>query len=660
MTDRPRIILPMEGKAIGRFAEELGEFFSSKTVMFYRPVEDTVVRLMMREIPQTKKRILVFHEVKKEELISLLETWYEVGIERTADGLTRFKEKSASPTVASVVLMSSQFRDQLPWLKRIYTIPMPRIIENEIVFPEREYDSVFQSWLVVDAPIIDGTMDIIRAKEIIEKIYSEFCFASPQDKVNAVAALVTPLCRGLYNHETCRTPVFFYKANRERAGKDYCAGITGIIYEGSAIEDPAIVTEKEMHDDEFRKKILATFKSGRNRIHSSNNKGHLNSAALESIVTCENWEDRQLGGNQMLMYPNTLEISLSANTGITYTPDLAARCVFVNLFFSSEDPNMRVFKEPNLKEWVTEHRSEILSALYTLVKDWVRNGMVSGSKPFTSFPEWARVVGGIMENAGYGSPCVQNDTSDSVGGDSETREMKKVFEAGFEKWPEQWISKHQIMDEFYGDKCVFEGLFAWFNWGSDTDKARMKFGRLFDKFIGRELSNILLEAQRDNLHPSRNHYKWSKMVGVVGLVCTTNPPHCEVVNKYIGVEATKPTEPTNPNIIETKKSTETPNNELSQKPIKHTLELKSSNLDQPNAPESKPELDHSKIISAKEAILDFMRIHSSIASWTEICALPFPLDYLLAARKLLHDNGDIYLTKPGIYTLVRPYQEEPI
>ncbi len=49
--------------------------------------------------------------------------------------------------------------------------------------------------------------------------------------------------------------------------------------------------------------------------------------------------------------------------------------------------------------------------------------MKPGSQPFASFPEWARVVGGIMENAGLGTP-MSNDLQNDVGGDTETKSMK--------------------------------------------------------------------------------------------------------------------------------------------------------------------------------------------------------------------------------------------
>ena len=37
--------------------------------------------------------------------------------------------------------------------------------------------------------------------------------------------------------------------------------------------------------------------------------------------------------------------------------------------------------------------------------------MPDGTHPFASYPEWARVCGGIMESAGYDSPCLPDKES---------------------------------------------------------------------------------------------------------------------------------------------------------------------------------------------------------------------------------------------------------
>ena len=513
--EKPRIRVPGDDRPIGEFASELGDVFSMENCIFYSPLLKQVVRVdLLKPTKNSSDNYYVegFQVMKGTEFITLLETYFDLGSYKKGLLGEFFVRRSVTESAANIVLASvDQFKAKLPMLERIYTVPRPVILRGELLFPQRGYDDRLRSWLSHDAPQIDLTMPLDKARELLEWVFGEFCFVGPQDKSNAIAALLTPFCRGLYSRETVRTPAFVYKANRERAGKDYCAGITGIVYEGAPIENPPISTDHETHDDELRKKIFSTVKEGRARMHSSNNKGFLNSPELEAAITNEFITDRQLGASSTLTIPNRLEISISANMGITYTPDFAARCCFVNLSFSEEDPNARQFKTPNLHGWVREHRSEVLSALYALVREWFDSGRKPGSGTFTSFPEWADVVGGIMENAGLGLP-LQNDTADDIGGDKETKDMKALFERIYAKWPEKYMNKQAIMVELANQESDFYGLFGWLQWGDPQKEpaARMKFGRLLNKFKGRVFSNIRMDAFEDATHPIRDQYIWTK------------------------------------------------------------------------------------------------------------------------------------------------------
>jgi hypothetical protein len=189
-----------------------------------------------------------------------------------------------------------------------------------------------------NAPVIDMNISLEKAKEIIDNLFKEFCFKSEQDKINAIAGFITPYLRGLFSSFSVRTPVFIYEANRERAGKDYLAGLTGILYEGFALEEPPISTGDKMQNnsDELRKKILSSMMYGRKRLHFSNNKGYLNNAVFESITTAEKYSDRPLGRSEILTFHNELDFSLSGNIGMTLTPDLANRSRFIKLFLDIE------------------------------------------------------------------------------------------------------------------------------------------------------------------------------------------------------------------------------------------------------------------------------------------------------------------------------------
>lgn len=506
---KKEIELPQDGKVISEFAIEIAQHLKQKNDLFFRPRERKLVKIEMLPIDAEGKKIIGFKDMEPAAFVTYIEKFFSPGIMRKNNktGENFFIQKSLTMQGANIVLESAQLQDNLPVIDKIYTVPMPILKDGKLTFPKAGYDSELWSWLPNDAPKINTDMSLDEAKEILDRIYDEFCFKCDQDRVNAIAGLITPYLRGLYSRPTCRTPIFFYKANRERAGKDYCADITGIVYYGEAADETPIADGKEVHDEEFRKKVLSTFRSGRNRIHLSNNKGYINSAQLEAMSTNENFTDRVLGSNTMLTFPNTLEISMSANCGITYTPDLANRCVFVNLFLELEDPNNREFCNPDLHGWVRNNRDSIISALFALVRNWVEKGLPKGKTPFASFHEWADICGGIMFAADLGDPCKQNDEAASIGGDSETRDMKHLFELCNEKWGEAWVKKKQIMDALV-DEEDFSELFGFLKLQQQDD--RKKFGIMFEKYVGRVFSNIILLRQ-DNKHTERRNYRFAKV-----------------------------------------------------------------------------------------------------------------------------------------------------
>jgi hypothetical protein len=332
-------------------------------------------------------------------------------------------------------------------------------------------------------------MSVDDAKNILYDVLGEFCFKDILDRDMSISYMITPMCRGLYHTSNARTPLYIIQANRERAGKDYLAGVVGILYEGRAIDDTPFVTgdKGEAANDEWRKKLTTALKAGRRRIHSSNNRGFLNSAILEQFLTSEVWTDRQLGGNTSLELNNEIDLSLSANIGLTYTPDLWFRARPINLFYGEENPNDRVYKRTDLWGYVRANRGILLSAIYTLIRAWFDAGCPKSSIPFTSFPEWSRVVGGIMEYNGMGNPCIQIE-DDGIGGDKETQSMKELF-----AFMAEYAYNHQdakgftisdirkfIMEAISNEE--FEGFSGW----DFTDKNyQTKFGIAIRRFVGR-------------------------------------------------------------------------------------------------------------------------------------------------------------------------------
>jgi len=506
---KPEISQPKSGKLVSEFIEEISGILKIKNTLFYRTdVKNIVEVLRIKHNKASDKYFIGFENITPNRFITVLEKYVNPGdmyFDRTSNNFY-FKTRSISAYLAKTILESAKLRNELYPINRIFTVPIPIIYNKCITFPRKGYDARYGSWMNYDAPEINDTMVIEEAKKVLEEIFKEFCFKTSQDKSNAIAGLLTPFIRGLYSNFNIRTPLFFYEGNRERTGKDYLAGITGIVYEGNALEEPPICNgEKGNNNDELRKKILSAFIAGRKRMHFSNNKGYINNAVFEGIVTSKVFSDRVLGRNEILSFNNELEFSLSGNTGITYTADLGNRCRFIRLFLDIEDANARKFERPNLHEWVSENRNKILSALFCLVKNWFDKSCPKGSLPFASFPEWAEICGGIMENAGYESPCKPDIENMSIGGDTETMDMKTLFETCYEHKPEQWISKQEIIGIIYNSG---QDMFSYLDFGKRADLT--KFGIKISKFTNRILSGIRMVCDRPKSQVIVRKYKFTK------------------------------------------------------------------------------------------------------------------------------------------------------
>lgn len=495
---REQVELPGNGILMSDFSDTVADKLKNEDELFFRNDLREVV-----EITESG-----FNIIQPNRFITVAEKYFKpLSTVRRKDGGSFLIEKSMNQQTASIVLSSPNFQDNIKPIKRIFSVPMPIIYNNELTFPKRGYDERFNSWTDLKAPKIKTNIKLNEAKEIFKKIFGEFCFQTKQDYTNAIAGLITPFLRGLFTAFNVRTPMFCYMANRERAGKDYCAGITGLLLDGYNSEEPPISSgEKGASgmNDELRKKLVSALISGKKRFHSANNKGRLNNAVLEGFLTSTTYTDRILGKNETPIFDNEIDFSISGNMGMTFTADLANRSRIINLFLDIEDANQRKFKNPNLHKWVIDNRGYIISCIFSLINNWVEKGKPSGSVPFASFPEWADICGGIMESAKLGNPCIRENINQGVSLDEETDEMKSLFEYAARTIPDKWISKEDIKNMISESD---EGFFSWIDWSNKSHQTI--FGQKLNKFVGRILSNIRLVVKDKKQRTQRWKYKFT-------------------------------------------------------------------------------------------------------------------------------------------------------
>ena len=109
--------------------------------------------------------------------------------------------------------------------------------------------------------------------------------------------------------------------------------------------------------------------------------------------------------------------------------------------------------------------------------------MPKGSIQHGSFPVWAEVIGGIIEHAGFASPC--GEPQSELSGDPDTQDMAKLVDL--------MVPKRQYTYAELIDQCQTYNLFgALVPDESEQDKAqRSTFGKLLRRYNGRVLNRKL-------------------------------------------------------------------------------------------------------------------------------------------------------------------------
>lgn len=486
---RGRILLPGMGRPDSVFSTEAGGLIGRKHSWFSFADNPVVIRESAEKTATSAG--LRIHMLKPVEAITEVERHVEVGVLRKDEaGDSTFVPLSMSEACARILLAAPQLRESLPPLRRVLDVSLPILTGGNLVYPAPGYDPRFGTFLATDAPEITY-MGLDEARALIlddllgDKDSGGFCWTDGQSKCHAVARIITPFCRGLM--AWARPPLWIVEANRERCGKDFYAQIPCLLYLGRKV---IFAPPTKDSDEEMRKRITTALMANARMIHLANVKGHVRFAALEAATDNTGvWQDRILGGNAEACLPNEAEFSFSANAGTTWEPDIEGRSRRIRLHYDKEEINARTFRHPDLHEWVLANRSRLLSACAAFVAEWDRQGRPAGPTPFSSFPQWARVVGGVMHACGLGDPCLPHSDESKITGDQNTEAMKMLFALAHEHFGNDFIKKSDLV-EFIAARQD-NGLLEWIDLKSRAGCVQL--GKILNKFVRRELGGVRLD-----------------------------------------------------------------------------------------------------------------------------------------------------------------------
>jgi len=397
----PRIEVPGRGnRVLADFAKEMGQALKSKPLFRRENVIVTVeadtgdVKIMSPErfLTWVADYIVIFESVTA----------------GTAQKRVDFEvARTMMLTTAKGCLASDAFGSQIRQLTRVNLVRMPVLRASGV--PELlplGYDVESQIFTIDSGIRIDEKMSLEKAKAIWDDYDSEFGYVDERSKSVSLTMAQALFGMGLQPVEGARMG-FMVLANVQGIGKSLVAQKAITPSHGLA-ENTARAKEEEL-----RKILDSVVLQGSPYLFFDNLKGHFENALVEGFMTTPVWRARVLG-TQHFLKGKVCTILIITGNNLTVSPDLQRRMLQCNLFQEEFETQEKRHKRDLNPSFLcrAEVRSELLSALWAMIRHWYESGRPPAGtreKPFRipGFADWSDIFGGIVQAAGYVNPLTR-------------------------------------------------------------------------------------------------------------------------------------------------------------------------------------------------------------------------------------------------------------
>jgi hypothetical protein len=209
------------------------------------------------------------------------------------------------------------------------------------------------------------------------------------------------------------------------SGKSLLADVLDIVH-GAVFR-----SEFPSSDDEFDKSASSILLNTSSPIVWFDNvSGVLKSSKLAGLLTSTKWSARILGVTaETPTLPNDRMWVVTGNN-LLLDGDIPRRALEIIIDPDMPNPHLRTgYKIPDLKEYVSSHRGEIIVALLTIARGWIVAGRPVGELFRTdTFAQWGTSMRGLLEWAGMPGVFWHEETA-GVRDGSEDDEWRTFLEA---------------------------------------------------------------------------------------------------------------------------------------------------------------------------------------------------------------------------------------
>ncbi|MBC7365907.1 MAG: hypothetical protein H7343_03690 [Undibacterium sp.] len=452
---------------------------------------------------------------------------------KMVDEVPIFIPLSMTKDVASGILQSPAFLEQQRELARVSTVSMP-VWRREgpdagkIELLGEGYDVGSKIFTVPSAVVVRRDMPAAEAVVFLRALYKEFPFADHREDGTSrslavcISAMLSMFGAGLLGPLTARLH-YMMTANTVGSGKSLLAKMAIVPVAGSAR-----VRVKGENSEELRKELSTAALDGDSYFFLDDLDGVLKSQELNAFMTSATMSGRMLGGLSGFTAEKQCTVFITGNN-LKPSMDIVRRTLRVSLYTEQFDVQERVVTKPIDEEWLCrpEVRSDVLSALWALIRDWDKAGRPKGGRVLRGFEKWCEVFGGIVQHAGFGDPCEAPPVDDNSGS-NEIADMLALVEVlradmvGPEGAAGPALRKKEFTFQDLVAACQANDCFSWCmegTWKKDKEsseewlelnqKSKSGMGRMFsEKFGGQVMKLKSGERVRSGQRGRKRHRRY--------------------------------------------------------------------------------------------------------------------------------------------------------
>ena len=299
--------------------------------------------------------------------------------------------------------------------------------------------------------------DMAEARRLIcDELLVDFPFVSDAERAHAVSLFLLPFARDLIDGPT---PLHLFEKPSPGTGATLLVEMLAYPAIGRSIP---VMTEAG-RDEEWDKRIVAKLRNGPPFILIDNLRKRLDSSALSSAISSMSYEGRILGRSENARLPvRCCWIATGNNPALS--SEIIRRTVRIRLDAKQDRPWLRTgFRHPQLRQWVKEHRPQLVWAALTLIRAWLVAGRPAGrstkgtaientSAEIGSFDVWSKMIGGILNHAGIPG-FLENMNEFYEQSDSEGEILRTFVGAWWEQFGDRSVGVAEMDKDLLGHEC---------------------------------------------------------------------------------------------------------------------------------------------------------------------------------------------------------------